>query len=174
MAKEIRLNQKFFLQNSLKVARDLIGKKIEFNIDGVRASGIITETEAYFGDDPASHGFRGKTPRNEPMFCQGGITYIYFIYGMYFCLNFVTEKEGYPSAILIRGIELNEPEKKHLNGPGKICKYLGLNKNHNKLHLCQIQEIQLFDIGFSPKIKATPRIGISKNIEKEWRFVMIN
>jgi DNA-3-methyladenine glycosylase len=167
-----KLGKDFFLNDTLWVAKNLIGKKIIFNIGEIQASGIITETEAYFGSDEASHGARGKTPRNEAMFLTGGITYIYLIYGIYHCLNFVTENENFPAAVLIRGINLTTPEARNLNGPGKICKYLELNKNHNKINIYEDELIELYDINSQPKIIATPRIGISKNKERPWRFLI--
>jgi DNA-3-methyladenine glycosylase len=167
-----KLNKEFFLNDTLTVAKNLLGKRLVFNIDGQIKSGIITECEAYFGEDEASHGAKGKTKRNEAMFCEGGIIYIYLIYGMYYCLNFVTEKEGFASAVLIRGLYLMEPEVKNLDGPGKICKYLGLDKNYNKISVAQGDKVGIYDIGFKPKIKADIRIGISKNINKKWRFLV--
>ncbi len=168
-----RLDIDFFLQNTLWVAQNLIGKRIDFNLEnGRKYRGIITETEAYFGNDEASHGAKGKTLRNEAMFERGGITYVYLIYGIYHCLNIVTEKEGYASAVLIRGIELVEPEKVNLNGPGKICKYIGLTRLHNKVDICNGDKISLYDIGFNPEYVATSRIGISKNTEAHWRFLL--
>ncbi|EKD64189.1 MAG: 3-methyladenine DNA glycosylase, partial [uncultured bacterium] len=94
----MRLSRDFFERNTLDVARELLGKFMVFN----GKVGRITEVEAYIGqDDPACHAARGMTPRNRVMFGQGGFSYVYFIYGMYHCLNFVTEREGFPAAVLI-------------------------------------------------------------------------
>jgi DNA-3-methyladenine glycosylase len=167
-----KLNKEFFLNDTLTVAKNLLGKKLVFNINQQVKSGIITETEAYFGNDEASHGAKGITKRNEAMFCQGGVAYIYLVYGMYYCLNFVTENEGFASAVLIRGLYLKEPEEKNLDGPGKICNYLGLDKNYNKISVVQGNEIGVYDVGLKFKIKSDVRVGISKNIDKKWRFLV--
>jgi DNA-3-methyladenine glycosylase len=168
----MRLNKDFFLQDTIIVSQKLIGKKIIVNVDKQEFSGIITETEAYMVGDSACHGYRGKTARNEAIFEEGGIAYVYFIYGMYYCLNFVTEKKDYYSAVLIRGIDLLTPQKKLLDGPGKICKYLGINRSHDKIDIVKGNFIQLYDIGFNPLFESLPRVGITKNADKLWRFYM--
>src|SRR3989338_9269688 len=99
------LKQSFFERPTLKVAPELLGKCIVVRSKTKTRLGIIVEVEAYTKDDPACHAARGKTPRNEVMFGPGGFSYVYFIYGMYNCLNFVTEKEGIPGAVLIRALE---------------------------------------------------------------------
>lgn len=100
-----KLSRDFFDRSTLLVAEELIGKVLLFN----GQKGLITETEAYMGfDDPASHAYKGKTPRNQVMFGKPGFSYVYFIYGMYHCLNVVTEKAGFPAAVLIRGLKLLE------------------------------------------------------------------
>src|SRR5271170_2047520 len=97
-----RLGRSFFLRPTVQVAQDLLGKRLIFQ----NFSGIITETEAYHqNNDPACHAYRGKTPRNAPMFGPAGHSYVYFIYGMYHCLNIVTEPEGVAAAVLIRGLK---------------------------------------------------------------------
>lgn len=160
------LNRKYFERPTLEVAKDLIGKLLVFG----NKKGIITETEAYFGDDPASHGAGGRTKRNFPMFGPAGHSYVYFIYGMYHCFNITTENEGYPAAILIRGIEtLDKPPQKY-NGPGKLCNYFGITREHNNIRLCRENKLYVVDIGFSPKPRPAKRIGIKKNIKKLWRF----
>jgi DNA-3-methyladenine glycosylase len=162
-----RLSRDFFEQNSLNVAQQLIGKTLVFG----SVQGIITETEAYCGfDDPASHAARGKTPRNEVMFGLAGVSYVYFIYGMYHCLNIVTEQQDYPAAILIRGVYLQN-QHLHLNGPGKLCRYLNITKDHNKIDLTTASDFYLLDTPSLLSWKATPRIGIKQGIEKLWRFV---
>lgn len=113
------LKKSFYEQSSLTVAGKLLGKKLLFN----QHQGIITETEAYIGqDDPAAHSARGYTKRTSVMFGSPGFSYVYFIYGMYYCLNVVTEQEGFPAAVLIRGIVLLSENKPNtiINGPGKI------------------------------------------------------
>ncbi len=164
-----RLSRDFFNRPTLGVAQELLGKIFVFN----GAAGIITETEAYIGQgDPACHASKGKTPRTEVMFGPPGFTYVYFIYGMYHCLNFVTEEEGTPAAVLIRGVMQTHPEAKHINGPGKLCREFGVSRDHNKLDLVASENIFVKDSPFSPKYEATPRIGIKKGKEKHWRFVV--
>lgn len=163
----MKLDYSFFNRNCVDVACDLIGKTLVFGSH----QGIITETEAYRGaDDPASHAYRGITPRSALMFGPPGISYIYFIYGMYYCLNVVTEAEGSASAVLIRGIKLTTEPFTHLNGPGKLCRHLEITTQHNGLDLLNHASFY-FAPGILPQnISATPRIGIKKATDKLWRF----
>ncbi len=164
-----RLSRDFFNRPTLTVAQELLGKIMRFGA----FAGLITETEAYIGqDDPACHAARGKTPRNAVMFGPAGFSYVYFIYGMYHCLNFVTEEEGFPGAVLIRGLMQIEPSPLHLNGPGKLCRHLGITRDHNALDLTEHDFFYIKGSPFSPTYEATPRIGISKGQEKLWRFVI--
>jgi len=94
----------FYRRNTIGVAHELLGKMLLVQSDAGFRAGRIVETEAYRGDDPASHSCRGKTPRNLPMFGEPGFAYVYFIYGMYEMLNFVTEPKGFPGAVLIRAV----------------------------------------------------------------------
>ena len=127
----IFLKREFFEQPTLEVSKNLLGKILLFN----QFQGVITETEAYIGyDDPACHAAKGKTKRNQAMFERAGFSYVYMIYGMYFCLNIVTERKDFPSAVLIRGIKLINVNK-ILDGPGKLCKTLGINKEHNYIDM---------------------------------------
>jgi len=101
-----KLNQKFYLQPTLKIARELLGKIIVRRLEDKILAGKIVETEAYIGeDDPACHAYGGITPRNKVMYLSGGHAYVYFTYGMHYCFNVVTEKEGFPAAVLIRAVE---------------------------------------------------------------------
>ncbi len=166
-----RLNREFFDRPTLTVAQELLGKVMVFGTLG----GIITETEAYIGqEDPACHAARGKTPRNAVMFGEPGWSYVYFIYGMYHCLNFVTEQMGSPAAVLIRGLQLVKPSPLLLNGPGKICRHLGITREHNGIDLITHEHFYVKDSPFSPPFITTPRIGITKGQEKLWRFVVKN
>ncbi|MBL0942523.1 MAG: DNA-3-methyladenine glycosylase [Alphaproteobacteria bacterium] len=166
----MRLKREYFLQPTVVVAQDLLGKVLHFKT----YQGIITETEAYIGqDDPACHAARGITPRNAVMFGPPGFSYVYFIYGMYFCLNFVTEAENFPAAVLIRGLNLISPEPKKLEGPGRLCKYLGITKEHNNVDLVNSDDFYVEDNNFKLPYVTTPRIGIKVGIDKLWRFKAI-
>ena len=170
---------------TIDVARELLGYELIFNGTGGPVGGIITETEAYTQDDPACHAFNGKkTPRNTPMFLSAGHIYIYFIYGMYHCLNIVTERDGIGAAVLIRElqptigldiIQQNRPKIKKqtewLNGPSKLVLGLGipdkLNGTNTMSNECPLQLIP----HQQPKsIQALPRIGISTAKDRLWRF----
>ncbi len=171
------LPHKFYLQNTDEVAKQLLGKLITIETKTKKFKAIITETESYHGNDPASHASRSRTIRNEPMFWRGGYLYVYLIYGMYYCLNVITEGENYPSAVLIRGAKIIEPEEKLLDGPGKLCRYLGIDKSFDRLEISGLKKSQscfkIYDIGLKPDFKATPRIGITKNKEALLRFVVV-
>ncbi len=178
------LNKSFYLRPTLEVARDLIGKYLVYKKNNLwLLSARLVEVEAYIGgNDPACHASRGRTPRNEVMFGPGGFSYIYLIYGMYYCLNVVTEKDKFPAAILIRaaepvdGVDLmkknyNMVDTKLTSGPGRLCKAFGLNLEHNGLDLAG-PNLYLEDRGYNPgKIISTPRIGISRAVKRNWRFV---
>lgn len=170
-----KLTRKFFLQPTDEVARQLLGKLIIFKVRNKTFKAIITETESYHGDDPASHASRTRTTRNEPMFMRGGHLYVYLIYGMYFCLNITTEKKDYPAAVLIRGVKLVSPQEEILDGPGKLCRELMIDKSHNQIDICSSRAVAFscYDIGLRPKFTATPRIGISQNKDALLRFVVI-
>lgn len=180
-----RLSERFFLGHTTNVAKSLLGKKLVTNVDGQKTSGMIVECEAYrmIGDE-AAHSCRGRTKRTEMMFRKGGYIYVYLIYGMYFCVNVVTEKEGYGSAVLIRAIEplegidimlkrCHKTEIKGLtNGPGKLCKALGIDKGVLGENVCGSQKIWIENhqrINSKDKGIST-RIGISKSVDLPWRF----
>lgn len=167
-----KLGKDFFLRPTLEVARDLLSKELFF--EGSRF--IISETEAYVGkDDPACHASSGKrTKRNEIMFWEAGHIYIYLIYGMYYCMNFVTEEEGFPAAVLLRGLKPVDSNNKipSLNGPGKLTKFLGIDKEYNGMDIINNDRFYVSDINLKSEYITTPRIGISKGKEKLWRFVL--
>jgi DNA-3-methyladenine glycosylase len=161
----IKLKRDFFLQDSVLVAKQLLYKKLHFYGKSV----IITETECYSGmGDPACHARFGQTQRNFPMFGECGFSYVYLIYGIYYCLNFVTEKKGYPAAILIRG---GHDSKAHYDGPGKLCRYLGITKEHNNVDIVSNDNFFIEDINFESKYIASSRIGIKAGLDKQWRFL---
>lgn len=166
------------------MARELLGKYLIRNLDGHRLVGKITETEAYIGqDDPACHAAVGKTPRNAVMFGPPGFAYVYFIYGVHYCLNVVTEREGFPAAVLIRALEPLEgiPTMQRLrnthevsrltNGPGKLCQALAIDRRLNGADLCG--DVLFIADGVpvpENQIVATERVGIRVGREKKWRF----
>lgn len=165
-----KLSRDFFEQNTVEVAQKLLGKIIVFG----DFKGVILETEAYRGeDDPASHAHRGPTPRTKVMFEKPGFSYVYLIYGMYHCLNFVSEREGIPGAVLIRSLQLLEPNFPLLNGPGKICRHLSITKDHHGLDLTASDSFYVAELeNLEPfRYETTPRIGIQKGKEKLWRFI---
>ncbi len=163
-----RLDLSFFNRPTLLVAQELLGKEIFFKAQ----KAIITETEAYIGeDDPACHAAKGKTKRTAIMYGRAGFSYVYLIYGMYHCLNFVTEDEGFPAAVLIRAVQMKGVPKQKLNGPGKLCRFLGITTEHNGIDLLASDDFYVSDTGLCLPFTATPRIGISAGQEKEWRFL---
>ena len=189
-----RLNRDFYNRSTLKVAKELLGKVLARQTPQGKISGIITETEAYCGPrDLASHASRGKTERTKTMFGLAGHLYIYLIYGMYYCLNIVTEKENYPAAVLIRSIQPIEginlmkkyrPKVKKENladGPGKLCLAFNLSKKQNSLDICNSKEIWVEENRDKIKLSqiiATPRVGVDYAgpywSKKKWRFLMKN
>jgi len=166
-----RLSSEFFVQDVLKVAPALLGKNLvrQFG-DGVVLRFTITETEAYRGtEDLACHASKGKTPRNEVMFREGGQVYVYFIYGMYWMLNFVTGHEGDASAVLIRGLD-------QITGPGRVGKLLQLDRSFYGEDLITSQRIWVEDSGLTLPYISGPRIGINYAgepwISMPWRFIL--
>src|SRR3989338_5963908 len=160
------LKRSFFERSTLDVAPELLGKVIVLRQSKkIKKTGIIVEVEAYTHDDAACHASRGKTPRNEVMFGPGGYSYVYFIYGMYHCLNFVTEKKDIPGAVLIRALEIPDEDERIASGPGKLCKYLNITKTHNRIDCCNEDSSLLVTNNNQKKhnqIIQTKRIGISK------------
>jgi DNA-3-methyladenine glycosylase len=158
--------QTFYNQDVSLVAQALIGAKLVF----YQHQGIITETEAYGGsDDPASHAYRGPTPRAKIMFDQPGLSYIYLIYGMHYCFNVVAHTPGSAGAVLIRGLLLNQTL---IDGPGKLCRQLGINQTHHQHNLATSPHFHLCHRRTQPAISVTPRIGIRHGQDKLWRFVL--
>lgn len=139
---------------------------------------MITETEAYIGqDDLACHASKGRTPRTEVMFGKPGHAYVYMIYGMYHCLNIVTEKKGLPAAVLIRAVSIDSVEHKKTDGPGKLCKFLGIDKKINGWDVTKGEKMWVERGGKidKNKIKAGKRIGIDYAQhckEYPWRFIL--
>ncbi len=158
------LPREFYERSTVKVARELIGKTLVRKVNGKVLSGVITETEAYTHNDPASHAFWGCTRRNSAMFGTRGCAYIYFIYGNHWCLNAVANG-GKAGAVLIRSAG-------DATGPGRLTKAFCIDRRHNCIDMTKRGELFISDTPFSGKIKSTPRIGITKAAEKKWRFVI--
>lgn len=165
------LPQKFYNRPTLKVAQELLGQLLVRDLpSGTRLMAKITEVEAYIGPkDKASHASRGLTPRTQVMFGPPGYWYVYLVYGMYHCLNVVTEKEGYPAAVLIRGVE-------NIDGPGKLCRQLQIDKSFNEAAAFKPPLFIAKGHGLSKaKILRAPRIGVDYAGEyknKLWRFTL--
>ncbi len=164
------------------VATELLGKLLVVDRDGERSSGRIVETEAYTSDDPASHSFRGRTPRNSVMFGPAGHLYVYRSYGIHWCANVVTGPAGDGQAVLIRAIEPVEGAEIMLrrrgrlplaDGPGKLCAALGLTGGDDGADLVAADSpIRIVDDGTPPPADPLvgPRIGIGKGVDTPWRF----
>ncbi len=163
----------FYARTTVKVAKDLLGCQLHRRLpSGIVLNGEITEVEAYTANDPACHAFRGLTKRTEIMFGPAGRAYVYFIYGMYYCLNVVTEEEHTPGAVLIRGLNASSSGKL-LNGQGKICKYWQIDKTHNGVNLTDPSSelwISARPEKWKNKINISTRIGLSQAQDKLWRF----
>jgi DNA-3-methyladenine glycosylase len=172
-----RLGAAFFARDVVTVARDLIGASLL--VDGI--GGPIVETEAYAAEEPASHAFRGQTRHNRVMFGPPGHAYVYFSYGVHWCLNFVAgERTG--SAVLIRAIQpshgidvmatrrgLDAPLRL-ASGPGKLCQALGVSATHNGAPLDKPPFAILAHAGDAVPVAAGRRIGITKAVDLPWRF----
>lgn len=195
----VPLNREFYLRDTLTVAKDLLGTYLVHEYNGSVLAGRITETEAYIAStDKACHAYGNRrTPRTEPLYAPGGTSYVYFIYGMYNCMNVVTEPEGVAAAVLIRGVDIvsdrneasylryNKPyetlsrqqKKNFSDGPGKLCKAMAITREENFMDLCdgplfvteRFQEAE--KVPFT--IRSSTRIGIDYAEEAKdflWRF----
>jgi DNA-3-methyladenine glycosylase len=178
---------------SPEVAPDLIGCTLVRQLpDGTTLRGLIVETEAYAPDDPACHAYRRRTPRNEVMFGPAGVSYVYLIYGIYHCLNVVTDLDGLPSAVLIRALQLDvvpawmaSQEKVKLHrvaaGPGKLCQTLKIDRTLNGILLQPPSPLwlehrssplqQQLDHGQST-LTQTTRIGLTEGVDLPWRWYL--
>lgn len=180
-----RLQRDFFARDTRQVARDLLGRLLVRDDGGQRLAGRIVEVEAYTGwGDMASHGHRGQTPRNAVMFGPVGVSYVYFIYGMYWLLNVVAKPPGvdYPAAVLLRALEPVEgldrmaercPGRlptEWASGPGRLTRALGIDGSLNGLDLTAEDSPLYFEPG-SPvpdeAVRTGPRVGI--NVPEPWR-----
>lgn len=171
---------------AVSAARALIGWRLYAKEpDGTLTGGTIIETEAYTQEDAASHSYRGQTPRTEVMFGPAGGIYIYFTYGMHWCMNIVTGKPGHGEAVLLRALSPDKgiavmssrrgksPESKLTDGPAKLCQALNITGEDNGSVLgksriiieCPLEKL---------KVHATKRIGIKNNTHRLWRFIALD
>lgn len=180
-----KLTRSFYNRPTLEVARDVLGKRIVFCSKAGMLSSRIVEIEAYIGEaDPASHAAPGPTKRNQVMYGRAGFSYVYFIYGMYHCFNIVTERFGFPAALLMRaaepcdGLEImraNSPKCRPgniLSGPGKFCRAFGLTVAQSGIDLTGSMLYITDSPEPSGEIVTTTRIGINKGVESPYRFYL--
>lgn len=162
-----------------EVAPELVGALLL--VDGV--GGIVVEVEAYDAEDPAAHGFRGRTARNASMFGAAGRAYVYRSYGIHWCLNLVCAREGVPEAVLLRALEpthgLDEMRRRRsldderllCSGPGRLCQALGITREHDGLALDE-PPLELRARDRPVEVAAGRRIGITRAAERPWRYVL--
>jgi len=185
------LSRSFYQRHPADVAPDLLGKILVRRIGNTCLQGRIVEVEAYSSDDPASHTFRGMTPRNKAMFGEAGHAYIYFIHGMHYCINVVARSDTPAGGVLIRALEplvgiatmqqLRGRERLQdlASGPAKLTQAMGIDKalygtdmtKRGPLFICDAVGSDIMD-GAGKVIKATPRIGISRAVDVPWRFTL--
>lgn len=182
MRRPLPLPRGFYLRSTTTIARALLGKLLIHESPQGRCGGIVVEAEAYLRDDPASHAFHGKTPRNAPMFGPPGHAYVYFTYGNHFCFNAVCRREGIAEAVLIRaieptsGIDLMRARRRRnelrdlCSGPGKLCQALRLGRDQNELDLCGGSVLTIYEGETVPRkrIVTTTRIGLGENRAADW------
>ncbi len=182
------LPRDFYNRPTLQVARDLIGARLVRILNGVKLVGLITETEAYISEkDLACHAKAGLTPRTAPMFGEPGHAYVYFTYGNHWMLNTVTERGGFPAAVLIRAIQpiegieimLEQRQGRDTFGPGKLTQALGITKSENQADLTGAASGLWIEAGVQvPNSRVTkgPRVGLNNTPEpwlsKPWRFLV--
>ena len=161
----------FYRESAVTLAPKLLGKILCRRIGGKVIRARITETEAYYGeDDTACHASKGRTPRTDVMYAEGGRAYVYLCYGVHEMLNVVTGREGFPEAVLIRGIE-------NFNGPGKLTKAFSIDRTLNKENLATSRRLWIEDDGAAlPLCSASKRIGIAyaqpRDRNRLWRFTI--
>ncbi len=172
-----KLTRSFFDRSVHEVAPDLIGATLLFGGVG----GHLVEVEAYHHTDPAAHSYRGPTERNSVMFGPPGYAYVYRSYGIHWCVNFVCERKGSASAVLIRALAPTAgltamrrrrglaDERLLCSGPGRLCEALGISGKHNGLPLDALP-FELFARQDAVEIVAGPRIGLTKAVDKPWRY----
>ncbi|NIM95253.1 MAG: DNA-3-methyladenine glycosylase [Anaerolineales bacterium] len=187
MSTRERLDRPFFARSTLNVAIELLGQHlVRIDEDGVRLSGMIIETEAYVGvEDLGCHAHSGRTKRNAIMWGPPGIAYVYFTYGMHWMLNMVTEEDGFPAAVLLRGIlpidglerirsrRLVRSSKDLTNGPAKICQALGIDGQFNGHDVCGPESVLFIERGLDVDeslVTLSPRVGLN-SVPEPWKSI---
>ena len=170
------MNKKFFEHDARVVAKELLGMELVRKEGSKITRAMIVETEAYCGfQDRVSHSYKGQTKRNTPMFAGPGTIYVYLIYGMYHCLNFVTRPVNHPHAVLIRGIKIL-PNGPRIDGPGRLTRALSVTAKQNNQNIFTSKALSLGRRIVRPqKIRKTARIGIKyagPDALKLWRYVL--
>ncbi|MGH7260910.1 MAG: DNA-3-methyladenine glycosylase [Nitrospiraceae bacterium] len=170
------LPRTYFRRPTLQVARSLLGKYLVRKNGRATRTGRIVEVEAYIGaEDLACHASKGRTARTDVMFGPAGVAYVYLIYGMYHCFNIVTERVGHPSAVLVRAVQ-DVRAGEVINGPGRVCRFLQIDRDLNRLDLTSGRRLWLEDRGerVAPSAITTGRrIGVDYAggwAKKPWRF----
>ncbi len=162
----------FYERDTLQVAKDLLGCKLLRRYGDEILEGIIVETEAYTANDPACHAYKGKTPRSATLFKKPGLSYVYLIYGMYHCVNIVTEPKETAGAVLIRALEPVKPLD-NTNGPGKLCREMKITKELNEIDVTNSKSdlwVEKYKSIKKSQIIETTRIGIKQATDWSWRF----
>ena len=172
-----RLPQSFYARDTQRVAKDLLGKVLVRKHGALVLQGRICEVESYQGeDDGACHASKGKTKRTEIMYGPAGYAYVYMIYGMYHCLNVVTEVENFPAAVLIRAVIPMQHMQHKTDGPGKLCREFFINREQNGINLAASDELFIADDGTripQQHILTSQRIGVAyagNDALLEWRY----
>lgn len=181
-----RLHRSFFAQPTLEVARQLLGMRLVRLEGNQRLAGYITEVEAYRGEeDLGCHAKAGRTPRTQIMYGPPGHAYVYFTYGMHWMLNFVTEAEGFPAAVLLRGLfpkegldliasrRYGQPSYLWTDGPAKICRALNIDKRLNGVDLCAVEAVLFIETALTiPDSSVTigPRVGLY-TVPEPWKSI---
>ncbi len=168
------LSRAYFNRPTVQVARSLIGKYLVRSWDGRELAGKIIEVEAYVGPrDKACHASKGRTARTDVLFGPPGMSYVYLVYGMYHCLNVVTEREEFPAAVLIRAIEI---DGELIDGPGRLCRAMQIDRSLNRLNITNGERLWFEDRAVwvrKTDVSAFTRIGVDYAGEwakKAWRF----
>ena len=157
-----KLTRDFYNRETVTVAKDLLGTLLIHRTNGVERIGKIVEVEAYLGPhDLAAHSARGRTPRTEVMFGPPGHAYVYMIYGMYFCMNVVTEPEGKAAAVLLRAIEPVQQLTQKTQGPGLLCRAMAIDRRLNGHDLTSGDFFIAMEEKKPFEIVARPRIGVA-------------